>query len=78
MIDFVCVKQAQVSSLTLEKQRLSSELDKQTKLENTNKYATGKCFHTNIPFKSLAKWARFGFALQSCTLAEITIPTQFE
>jgi len=50
MVGFVCVKQAQVSSLNLEKQRLSSELEKHKTFENTNKYATGKCFCTNIPF----------------------------
>lgn len=39
------IKQAQVSSLNLEKQRLSSELDKHKKMENANKSTTGKCFH---------------------------------
>lgn len=45
------MKQAQVSSLNLEKQRLSSELDKHKKMENTNKNQTGECFlFTNISF----------------------------
>lgn len=39
-VKLVPVLKAQVSSLNLEKQRLSSELDKHKKMENTNKYAT--------------------------------------
>ncbi|XP_015374944.1 PREDICTED: uncharacterized protein LOC107169650 [Diuraphis noxia] len=39
-VKLVPMLKAQVSSLTLEKQRLSSELDKHKKLENANKYAT--------------------------------------
>ncbi|XP_026816624.1 KN motif and ankyrin repeat domain-containing protein 2 [Rhopalosiphum maidis] len=39
-VKLVPMLKAQVSSLNLEKQRLSSELDKHKKSENTNKYAT--------------------------------------
>ncbi|KAF0762541.1 KN motif and ankyrin repeat domain-containing protein 2 [Aphis craccivora] len=41
-VKLVPMLKAQVSSLNLEKQRLSSELDKHKKSEYTNKYATGE------------------------------------
>lgn len=37
--------QAQVSSLNLEKQKLSFELDKHKKMENIYKNMTGKCYY---------------------------------
>lgn len=44
----ICIKQAQVSSLNMEKQQLSFELDKHKQMENTNKSTgTGSCFHKN-------------------------------
>jgi len=45
---FARTKQAQVSSLSLEKQRLSSELDERKQSENANKNTAGKRIRRHV------------------------------